>query len=63
MSGLYKQNAALMQKYAKNKEFDIRAGGFVKPSCCTFLINLIQLALTYLSILEYKGSSEMYWLP
>lgn len=65
MSTFFRQNRAL-QKNAeakKQKEFKLKNGGFVKPTCCSLLINFLQALVTINSLLATKGNVQMYWVP
>ena len=52
-----------MRKGMKQEGFDIKYGGWIAPTCCSMLVNIIQWLLTYQSIMLYKGDNSAFWLP
>ena len=56
-------NKNLIKKSGKKKGFSINSGGWIPPTCCSMLVNIIQLQLTYISIMLTKGNVQMFWLP
>lgn len=44
-------------------DFDISYGGWIPPSSCSMLINIVQFVLTYYSLYLYKGDPMAYWQP
>ena len=63
LSVFFRMNKNLIKKSGKKKGFSINSGGWIPPTCCSMLVNVIQLQLTYTSIMLTKGNVQMFWLP
>lgn len=56
LSIFFNDNQSLIKKKGKTKGFRLNTGGWVAPTCCSMVINMIQLQLTFQSIMMTKGN-------
>jgi hypothetical protein len=63
LSGHYRSNKELIRSNKNTLGFDILYGSWIRPSCCSMVVNVLMFYLTLQSIMLHKGDLQMYWLP
>lgn len=63
MSDNYRDNKQLVIKNKNRPNFDLKSGGWMPPSFCSMLVNVVQFILTFQSLLMYRNSVIFYWQP
>ena len=63
MVAKYRNNKDLFRKFSRKPGFNVKTGGWLPPTCCSMVVNVIQFMLTISSIMMYKSDANAFWLP